>query len=342
MTRAVLCTTTADADRHDTGRHHPERPARLVAVERALTDRALCEIVVPLPGRLATIDELAAAHDRQYLGAIEQFIADGGGALDPDTVASAGSWDTARRAVGAGLAAIDELANTDAAAAFVGIRPPGHHATTNQAMGFCLVNNVAVVAANLRQRGQRVTVLDWDVHHGNGTQDIFWNEPDVLYVSIHEHPAYPGTGGAQEVGGPEARGTTVNIPLPEGATGDAALAAFDDIIEPAVRAFAPDWLLVSAGYDAHRADPLAGLAWSAGDYRLLTSRTAGLVPDGRLVLFLEGGYDLDALSSSVAATVAALGGVAEPDPEPPTSGGPGRDAVARTAATHRRAQEASE
>ncbi|MCP4222126.1 MAG: histone deacetylase [Actinomycetia bacterium] len=340
MTQAVLCATLAGLDDHDTGRWHPERPARLAAVERALADDLVREVIAPLEPRQATLDELAIAHDRFYLETVEQFVTSGGGALDADTMTSKGSWETALWAAGTGLAAVEGLSSAGAGAAFVGIRPPGHHATTNRAMGFCLINNVAVVAATLAARGERVAILDWDVHQGNGTQEIFWDEPRVLYASMHEHPAYPGTGLAVEVGGEGARGMNVNVPLPEGSTGEGALAAFDEIIGPAVSAFAPDWLLVSAGYDAHRADPLAGLAWSAGDYGLLSTRSAGLMTEaGRVIVFLEGGYDLDALSASVTATVAALAGVEGIQAEAPTNGGPGRAAIREASAVRRRALE---
>jgi acetoin utilization deacetylase AcuC-like enzyme len=198
-------------------------------------------------------------------------------------------------------------------------------------MGFCLINNIAVAAAAIAAEGERVVVLDWDVHHGNGTQAIFWDDPMVLYASIHEWPAYPGTGRATETGGFTAAGLTVNVPLCAGATGDVALAAVDEVLVPAVEAFRPDWVLVSAGYDAHRDDPLADLAWSAGDFADLTRRAMDLAPcPGRVVAILEGGYDLRALARSAGATVATLGGVTY-RPEAATSGGPGREVVAATA-----------
>jgi acetoin utilization deacetylase AcuC-like enzyme len=206
----VLCATLGELDEHDTGQWHPERPARLTAVDRALSHDALQEVVVPFKGRQANLDELAVAHDRLYLEAIKRFVTSGGGALDADTMTSKGSWETARWAAGTGLAAVDaiEASSGGTAGAFIGIRPPGHHATSNHAMGFCLVNNIAVVAATLADRGQRVAILDWDVHHGNGTEEIFWDDPPVLYTSMHEHPAYPGTGSAADVGGQQARGST--------------------------------------------------------------------------------------------------------------------------------------
>ena len=192
-------------------------------------------------------------------------------------------------------------------------------------MGFCLFNNIAIAAASLAGAGERVAVIDFDVHHGNGTQEIFWDDDRVLYVSTHQSPYYPGTGAASEVGGPHTLGATVNIPLPAGATGDVVVHAFDEVVAPAIESFGPTFVLVSAGFDAHRADPLADLDLSAGDFGLLGSRVAGYAPaQGRLLLFLEGGYDRDAVELSVAATLARVMGVTSAS-ERPTSGGPGGD-----------------
>ena len=329
MGRPLVVASVAAVDGHDTGPGHPERPARLLAVQRGIESAGIDEAIRTIEATAATRVDLERVHHPRYLDALEQLADVGGGALDPDTPMSSGSWPTAQRAAGLGLAAVEVLAAGEADAGFVLPRPPGHHAAAARAMGFCLLNNVAVTAAALADQGHRVLIVDWDVHHGNGTQDLFWDDPRVLFVSTHQWPCYPGTGAPGETGGAGAPGLTVNVPVPPGATGDVLLAALDEVVAPVVDGFAPDWVLISAGFDAHRADPLADLALSSGDFAALTRRTAAFAPaPGRVLVFLEGGYDLDALSWSAAATVAALVDV-DHRPERETSGGPGLDAVRR-------------
>jgi acetoin utilization deacetylase AcuC-like enzyme len=277
--------------------------------------------------RAATRAELEQVHDDALVALLERVDREGGGWLDADTAMSADSLDAARLAAGAGLTAVEALDAGEADSAFCAVRPPGHHATPTRSMGFCLFNNVAVTAAALAARGERVLVVDYDAHHGNGTQDIFWHDDRVAYASSHQYPLYPGSGGLREVGEGAGRGTTINLPLPAGATGDAYRAGVDEVLAPFAAAFRPTWLLISAGFDAHRADPITDLGLSAGDYADLTAALLDLVPPGRRLVFLEGGYDLEALGASAAACVAALLGQ-RLLPEPPTSGGPGREAVA--------------
>jgi acetoin utilization deacetylase AcuC-like enzyme len=268
-------------------------------------------------------------HDASYLDELGAFCYEGGGDIDADTYATYSSWTIAHEAAGAGLSVIRELQRRERGVGFVVTRPPGHHAVADRAMGFCLFNNIAVAAAELVDHGERVLIVDWDVHHGNGTQQIFWNEPRVLYVSTHESPLFPGTGWASDVGGRDAIGLTVNVPLPAGATGDVVRLALDEVAAPAIEEFSPTWVLVSAGFDAHVADPLANLRLTSGDYAEVARTVASFVPSpGRVAMFLEGGYDLAALRASISAALsAALDGPLIADE--PSSGGPGGFEVRR-------------
>lgn len=323
----LLLSRDAAYDLHDTGRGHPERPARLDAVAQGIEAAVPADAIVELEPRVATRAELERVHDAEYLDALERFCEGGGGSIDPDTVASRGSWEAALHAAGSGLRAVDALTGGEGKVAFCAVRPPGHHATPSRSMGFCLLNNVAVTAAALAARDERVAIIDWDAHHGNGTQEMFWDDPAVLYASLHEYPLYPGTGRLEETGGKAAAGLTCNLPLPAGATGDVYLEALDEVVLPLVESFAPGWTLISAGFDAHQADPLTGLHLSAGDFALFAQRLVTLTP-GRVVAFLEGGYDLAAVRDSV---IGALSGllpeVRTQSPERPTGGGPGRPVI---------------
>ncbi|MDQ1398068.1 MAG: hypothetical protein QOG64_3327, partial [Acidimicrobiaceae bacterium] len=327
--RVLLETHDAYLD-HDTGHGHPERPARLRAVLAGIRDAGVADAVMQVAPTPAARIDVERVHPASYLDAIERFCEAGGGAIDADTTVSSGSWDAALLGAGAGLDAIARLERGEADAAFCAVRPPGHHATPKRSMGFCLINNVAVSAAALADRGERVLIVDFDAHHGNGTQDAFYGDGRVNYVSLHQFPLYPGTGRLEETGSGAGAGATINIPLPPGATGDSYLAALDEVVAPLAAATTPTWVLISAGFDAHRADPLTDLGLSAADFGEITARLIALVPPGRRLVFLEGGYDLDALATSSASCVAALAGETH-QPEKLTSGGPGREVVAAAA-----------
>lgn len=306
---------------HDAGSQHPERPDRLRSIVSHLQATRLWDQVSvwePAPIDPQTLDLAHTPVHRQF---IEHLVASGGGRIDADTRASVGSWDAALRAAGALLEASAAVYERRLTNAYCIVRPPGHHATPDQAMGFCLFNNVAVAAAWLLAQGKarRIAILDYDVHHGNGTQDIFYDRDDVLYVSTHQVPLYPGTGLARERGQGAGEGYTVNIPLPPGA-GDAVYAdVLPRIIEPAVRRYRPDVIFVSLGFDAFWRDPLAQLRLSIGNgYAPLirsACQMASELCEGRLVVALEGGYDLDALAhGSDAVCRLLLGQSPAPDP----------------------------
>jgi len=321
----VLFTTHPQFKLHDTGRHHPERPARLDAVLAGIGVSGVADAVVSFDSVPASFEDLVRVHPGLYLPRLERLASDGGGHVDADTVVSEQSLPAALLAAGAGLAAARLLEAGEGDTAFCAVRPPGHHATVTRPMGFCLLNNISVLAMALADRGERVLIIDYDAHHGNGTQDIFYDDPRVVYVSMHEYPMYPGTGAVDETGRGEGAGATLNVPLPSGATGDVYRRAIDELVAPLAASWAPNWVLVSAGFDAHRKDPLTSLGLSSGDFGDLAAAVLAIAPKGRCIFFLEGGYDLDALTDSVAATLAAMAGERRL-PESTTSGGPG-DAV---------------
>ncbi len=291
-------------DRHKAPAHHPERPERLHAARNALATVAAAFEAVP--ARAATDEELLRVHEARFLEALEKMRGRSS-RLDPDTYVSPESVDVARVAAGSLVALVDALIDGAVSKGVALLRPPGHHARPGKAMGFCLLNNVAVAAAHARARGlERVAVVDWDVHHGNGTQEIFWRDPHVLYVSTHQFPFYPGSGDVDEIGEGDGKGFTVNVPLPAGG-GDALYAsAFERVVLPVVQAYAPELVLVSAGFDASADDPLAQMQLSAQAFGWMgreLARVAERSAKGRLALVLEGGYDLVSLETGLRSAI---------------------------------------
>jgi acetoin utilization deacetylase AcuC-like enzyme len=292
---------------HDTGSHHVERPDRLRAVLQALAGSTYDDLVRREP-TLVTIEDVARAHPRAFVDAVlEALPAEGLAAFDADTIVSPGSREAILRAAGAVCAAVDAVVAGEGANAFCAVRPPGHHAEPTHPMGFCVFNSVAIAA--LRARAvhglHRVAVVDFDVHHGNGTQAIFEADPDLFYASTHQFPLYPGTGAAEEVG----VGNIVNAPLPGGTASDGYKRAFEGRVLPALRRFEPELILISAGFDAHRADPLAGLNLETADFGWATDALCAVADEfcaGRVVSVLEGGYELAALADSAACHVERL------------------------------------
>jgi acetoin utilization deacetylase AcuC-like enzyme len=293
---------------HLTPAGHPERPDRLRAIEQALEDERF-QILARELAPEAPLDVIALAHPMEYVEAIRDASpVEGRIQLDADTSMSPGSFEAALRGAGGAMRAVDEVMNQKAANAFVAVRPPGHHAETARPMGFCLFNNAAIAAryAQHRYEAERVSIVDFDVHHGNGSQDIFWSDKSVMYCSTHEMPLYPGTGSKSERG---EHNTIVNAPLSAGDGGEAFREAFETVILPRLRAFKPEFLVLSAGFDAHTRDPLANLNLVEADFTWVTKKLMEVADDGaqgRIVSVLEGGYDLEGLSRSVAAHVTAL------------------------------------
>ena len=295
-------------DEHQTPPGHPESPARAAVLSAVASHwRARGhDVVVP---RMATREELARVHGDGYLRQIERLTGLSS-AIDADTYTSPETVSIATLAAGAAASAIERVMATDQARAIALVRPPGHHAGRDRAMGFCLYNNVAVAAAVAKTHGAtRIAIVDYDVHHGNGTQQIFEADPSVLYISAHQYPYYPGTGAATEIGTGAGAGFTINVPLEIGATDDDYRQLFGEVVVPVLRQFRPDLLLVSAGFDAHERDPLGGMRLTTPAFAAMTRELCAVADDcckGRLVAVTEGGYDLQALGESLAAVVDVL------------------------------------
>jgi acetoin utilization deacetylase AcuC-like enzyme len=303
--------------KHDTG-EHVESANRLEAIISYLEKTGLKRELTLIEPRKASVAELALVHQKEYIRQIEEVARKGGGWLDLDTVMSADSYEVARYAAGGTIRAVEVVMTGQVGSVFALVRPPGHHATPRQAMGFCLFNNIAIAARYaLAEYVERILIIDFDVHHGNGTQEAFYDNPSVMYISTHQYPFYPGTGSIEETGSGTAPGTTVNIPLPAGCGDGQYLAVFEQIIIPAGRRFSPQLILVSAGYDTHWADGLAMMQVSVSGFAQMVRIIKGLADElceGRLVFALEGGYSLNALAASVKATFDVLLGNSIDDP----------------------------
>jgi acetoin utilization deacetylase AcuC-like enzyme len=322
---------------------HPERPARAEAVRDALQAAGIAQHGERVPTRPATDDELARVHAPAYLDDLALVVPGNQGWLDADTYFSPRTWDAALAAAGSTAQLALDVLHGRFSRGIAVVRPPGHHATRDRAMGFCLLNNVAAAAAAARAEGAaRVAILDWDVHHGNGTQDIFWDDPNVLYLSVHQFPFYPGTGAATELGGAHAIGATVNVGLPAGCRDPEYAAVFDHVFLPKLAMFRPDLLLISAGFDAFQHDPLAGMRVTLAGFAAMAHRlraSADRWSAGRIIAVLEGGYDLDGLGGGMTAVLSAFAG--PPEPLPPLAPLPthmvAKAAIEGTLAAHRNA-----
>ncbi|MEZ4216296.1 MAG: histone deacetylase [Myxococcota bacterium] len=326
---------------HRTPAGHPERPERLAAVAAACDERS-AELRARAP-REASAGEILRIHDEAYLRTLESAAARAPAQLDPDTHVSARSHEVALLAAGAAVDVARAVARGEARAGLAAVRPPGHHAEASRAMGFCLLNNVAIAARALqRDEGlDRVLVLDWDVHHGNGTQHAFERDPSVLYVSTHQFPYYPGTGGAGEIGVEEGRGATVNVPLPAGSGDEEYTGVFERVLVPVARCYAPQAILVSCGFDAHRDDPLASMEVTRAGFLAMARIVRSLAEElcgGRIALVLEGGYAESGLREGTSAVLEALLEPARAVPDPRARALPPgsalRAAVARVADAH--------
>ena len=322
---------------------HPERPERLVAIGESIA--GFGSALVRRAPRPAELEELLAVHDRAHVERVRRAAAAGAGQLDPDTFVSPASYDVALLAAGGSADLALRVARGEARRGFAAVRPPGHHAEGDRAMGFCLFNNAAIAArAVQREAGiERVLILDWDVHHGNGTQHTFETDPSVFYFSTHQYPYYPGTGAAGEVGVGQGVGATLNVPMPAGCGDAEYVGIFQRVLAPAARAFRPDYWIVSCGFDAHEDDPLAAMRVTRSGYARLTAIVRALADElsgGRLLFVLEGGYSLRGLREGMDAVLEGLladrDSRALPAPAPPAPGSVLERLIAGTAAVHGR------
>jgi acetoin utilization deacetylase AcuC-like enzyme len=297
---------------HDTGPGHPERPERLTAIVAHLEKTGLMDSLTRVEAAPARTEWLVQVHDPEYIAEVEQACKEGKPWLhSTDTPISTQSYQVALLAAGGVLSAVDAVMEGSIRNAFCAIRPPGHHALKDKAMGFCLFNNVAIATRYVQKKHAlaRVLIVDWDVHHGNGTQATFYEDPSVLYFSIHQYPYYPGTGAQTDTGAGPGQGYTLNAPLPAGSGDEEYVRVFKEVLRPKALEFHPDFVFVSAGFDAHEADPLASMKVTAEGYGALTRIVRSIAAeccDGRLVSVLEGGYDAEALGKSVEAHIRAL------------------------------------
>ncbi|MBN2169279.1 MAG: histone deacetylase [Actinobacteria bacterium] len=313
-------------EKHMAGFDHPERPERIPVSMKALLDAGLLETAEVVSPRNATVDEIELVHPIEYIEKIRSISDMGGGHLDADTGISKATYMAAVKAAGALTASVDGCLEDKFDCSFCMVRPPGHHALPSRGMGFCIFNNVAIAARYAtRMKGlERVMIFDWDAHHGNGTQDIFYEDDSVLYISIHQYPHYPGSGAVDEVGTGKGKGYTINFPFPPGTGEEHYMEALEKVIIPAGRKFKPDLVMISAGYDSHKDDLLCSMRLNDRSYKKMTDSLldlAGEFGGGKLILTIEGGYNLRAMACSVVQTVSAMTGVEVPahdEESPPT------------------------